>query len=743
MKKVRKGNDIAVSWSIVHEEQDFDLTSLDTTLYLINIFGKQEVKDYKKEGNRISWTFHGKDQKNTGKYSLMLVLNEGGINMHTIDACDFVELTSCSCQISEGSDNDNVTTEVIELSSVIDYLVVDDQLDADSANPISNAAVTQAINAVGERILDLITIEAYSSALMQEAFEKYNLATKLNTPISCLVKYNSTDTEYQSVFLVVEEYVDGHKLNFITFNATSYVEVDGSPDPEWQWSPKCRLINGICDSYLIQSNGYVMHLGKGALIIADDELDATSERPISNKALCKALQDIKLFELVESLPAKGEASKVYLVVNKNGPYDNRLIEWIWIDEQWEKLGEFKADVNLSEYAKKGDLATINGKRIDEGGNIEIEGAESSVFEAVYGVTTYDEIAEAYNAKKHIIVWREKKIYNLSYFDNTSATFTALSMTVVSRISCKPIGWVKNPDTALEESNNKTTSLSSASTDTQYPSAKAVYDAIQQSGGGASTDKQGVVSQTLNYNSADNTYSVSNVVRGSIPSFFIDLVTEAGASFNAESGYFSLNGIDNIAYDEMRQIYNCRTGYGVNSLLAVYGRTYTARTNFVAFRGYGNSYSNHEPTTIYTKYLCGKNASITKFALCSEVALCVKAGTGNNFESLGLGGAPLDRSRLEEIIGVLDVTNLTGSNNFFYNGTWQPWLTSFKLKALKASIDLSGMPRLSEATILYMINNEKAASAITIKLHADAKAMADASEAIQSALANHANITLGV
>ena len=262
------------------------------------------------------------------------------------------------------------------------------------------------------------------------------------------------------------------------------------------------------------------------------------------------------------------------------------------------------------------------------------------------------------------------------------------------------------------------------------------------GGGASSDKQGVVSQTLNYNSADNTYSVSNVVRGSIPSFFIDLVTEAGASFNAESGYFSLNGIDNIAYDEMRQIYDCRTGYGTNSLLAVYGNTYTARTNFAAFRGASTSFANHEPTTIYTRYLGYKNASITKFAL-SDSAIEVKSGSANNFDSFGISGAPMVRSRLEEIIGIICVSNLANSANFFYSGVYHPWLTTFYLKSLKASIDLSGMPRLSEATILYMINNEKAASAITIKLHADAKAMADASEAIQSALAAHTNITLGV
>jgi len=39
----------------------------------------------------------------------------------------------------------------------------------------------------------------------------------------------------------------------------------------------------------------------------------------------------------------------------------------------------------------------------------------------------------------------------------------------------------------EKSSNKVTSLSASSTDTQYPSAKCVYDAIQAGGGGADVE----------------------------------------------------------------------------------------------------------------------------------------------------------------------------------------------------------------------------------------------------------------
>jgi hypothetical protein len=48
-------------------------------------------------------------------------------------------------------------------------------------------------------------------------------------------------------------------------------------------------------------------------------------------------------------------------------------------------------------------------------------------------------------------------------------------------------WSASDTTGLEDTSNKVTSISASSTDTQYPSAKCVYDAIQNAGGGGSTD----------------------------------------------------------------------------------------------------------------------------------------------------------------------------------------------------------------------------------------------------------------
>ena len=59
-----------------------------------------------------------------------------------------------------------------------------------------------------------------------------------------------------------------------------------------------------------------------------------------------------------------------------------------------------------------------------------------------------------------------------------------------------------PIPPYEETTNKVTSLSAQSTDTQYPSAKCVYDALQEAGGGAGTlDTTATTAQTTNANEA--------------------------------------------------------------------------------------------------------------------------------------------------------------------------------------------------------------------------------------------------
>ena len=119
MKSIRIGNDINVALSLMRDDAPFLLDKETITLFLHTPFGKMELTDYSVEGNVISWVFFGKNQKAIGKYSLILVINKGKEGMITTDACDFVNLVSCSCK-TEGADSCGVVTEYVNLVSKVD-----------------------------------------------------------------------------------------------------------------------------------------------------------------------------------------------------------------------------------------------------------------------------------------------------------------------------------------------------------------------------------------------------------------------------------------------------------------------------------------------------------------------------------------------------------------------------------------------------------------------------------------------
>lgn len=159
MKRKRIGNDINIAWAIMTEDgKPFDLSRGKVSLYLKNYVRKEEVKGFSIEGNVILWTFLGKNQKNLGNHSLELVINEDADGMITTDACDFVCLVPCSCK-EGGEDDAGVKTETLNLTSVITLGgggPVDDELNPDSKNAISNRAVTKALESLDEEKQDSI-----------------------------------------------------------------------------------------------------------------------------------------------------------------------------------------------------------------------------------------------------------------------------------------------------------------------------------------------------------------------------------------------------------------------------------------------------------------------------------------------------------------------------------------------------------------------------------------------------------
>lgn len=80
-------------------------------------------------------------------------------------------------------------------------------------------------------------------------------------------------------------------------------------------------------------------------------------------AISEAIADITSFEyeVVQSLPAEGEAGVIYLVAHSHGTGDS-YDEYIWVSNAFEKIGN--TDIDLSGYVLSSDLVAITSTEIN-------------------------------------------------------------------------------------------------------------------------------------------------------------------------------------------------------------------------------------------------------------------------------------------------------------------------------------------------------------------------------------------
>lgn len=76
--------------------------------------------------------------------------------------------------------------------------------------------------------------------------------------------------------------------------------------------------------------------------------------------------DLTLFKVVESLPTTGiDENKIYLVKSAESETQNVYTEYIYANKAWEKLGEYKSNVDLTPYAKTADVNTALATKVDK------------------------------------------------------------------------------------------------------------------------------------------------------------------------------------------------------------------------------------------------------------------------------------------------------------------------------------------------------------------------------------------
>lgn len=377
---------------------------------------------------------------------------------------------------------------------------------------------------------------------------------------------------------------------------------------------------------------------------------------------------------------------------------------------------------------------------------------SDLFIAAYGTTTYAEVVAAYESGKGVIAIRNNALYILANYDSSYAYFgTPYSNNIKwLRVSSSNV-WAQGM-AYLQITTNLTTSLSSSSTNSQYPSAKAVYDALAtkqdtltagtnitiegnviSASGGGSSDPTGVISQTQTWSGSTSTgytYVMEDIVTGKIPQANIDLFVAAGAVFNSTSGYFELNGLTDISYEEMGLIYaQGQISYPLHRYMFA---NCTIRTTLPLPSPLAFNYSSAvDMGSLFN------SSSVEIIRLTDETgygnANNIPKPSSSGMQSIFYGCNCLKDASYWNVSGVtslLDNTNTFGA----------PSLERIMLYGLKVNAKFLQLSKLTPASVAYMINNAGTAT-ITITLHATAYARAMADADVTTALASHTNVTL--
>ena len=88
-----------------------------------------------------------------------------------------------------------------------------------------------------------------------------------------------------------------------------------------------------------------------------DKLTAGSGIKIENNTISSTL-DVQLYKIVDSLPTQDvQPGKIYLVLSETSTESNKYTEYVYVNNEWEIIGSYTANVDLSGYLTKTDAAS--------------------------------------------------------------------------------------------------------------------------------------------------------------------------------------------------------------------------------------------------------------------------------------------------------------------------------------------------------------------------------------------------
>lgn len=211
----------------------------------------------------------------------------------------------------------------------------------------------------------------------------------------------------------------------------------------------------------------------------------------------------------------------------------------------------------------------------------------------------------------------------------------------------------------------------------------------------------------------------------------DYTGEYGKTVVHKAGYWYLNGLGDITNEEIREIY-----YKSGNIILTHGGTYDY------FSPYYNIRTMFQLNTGVTNWVGG--FSIISSQFCHNMRKCIVYNAADNYNiwlTIQSSGENNIFYKADMLIHSLTPITLKSKidNNFGLSSCSS--IVTIKIKGIGDNLIIAKTPVLSMKSVLYMINNEKATSPITITLHADVYNRCMANADILAALEVHTNISL--
>ena len=377
-----------------------------------------------------------------------------------------------------------------------------------------------------------------------------------------------------------------------------------------------------------------------------------------------------------------------------------------------------------------NIKTINGSSILGEGNLDTK----ELFYCTYNTTTYAEITSAISAGKLPVIKYGGYLY---IYENNYVNihyFGLITNDVYRRVIVTSSNLWGNSTETLEKISNKVTSILNTSTDVEYPSAKAVYDAIQNvtipvddelSSSSENPVQNKVITNALAGKQATLTTAQQNAVNSGIDSTKVEQIA------TNTSNITTINSKIPAQASSENQLADKNF---VNSSIATNTANFIGTfANVTALNNYSGTITNNDYANVVNQEL--------DFATTTEMNNYSKALLTNFDYGWVVNGTKYDLYRFDietqtwglraSNISKGDVTLITAYNRYTYNGNLSQWAWNY-------TINTSGFTAQQWAAINSGATAEQILKIGTASLTTTATNLSDAVNELNSGKQNTIN-----